>query len=74
VAVGTATVSLHGPSRAAWCGAYGPQNFRLQSSYAPDEAYKRHGADDAAMRAITLAQVSAACDELLARHTTRQCG
>lgn len=73
-AVGTPTISLHGPSRAEWCGAYGPQNVRLQSSYTPDEAYKRVGADDAAMRAITLAQVSAACDEMLARPARRQCG
>jgi ADP-heptose:LPS heptosyltransferase len=74
VAVGTPTISLHGPSRAAWCGAYGPQNARLQSSYEPDDAYKRHGADDAAMRAITVAQVSAACDEILVRDVARQCG
>lgn len=74
VAVGTPTISLHGPSRAAWCGAYGPQNTRLQSSYEPDDAYKRHGANDAAMRAITLAQVSAACDEILVRDVARQCG
>lgn len=73
-AVGTPTVSLHGPSRAEWCGAYGPQNIRLQSSYEPDEAYKRHGADAAAMRAITLAQVSAACDDILAFHSARNCG
>ena len=33
VAVGTPTISLHGPSRANWCGAHGPQNIRLQVRY-----------------------------------------
>ena len=33
VAVGTPTISMHGPSRADWCGAYGPQNIRLQIRY-----------------------------------------
>ena len=29
VAVGTPTISLHGPSRADWCGAYGPTQHPL---------------------------------------------
>jgi ADP-heptose:LPS heptosyltransferase len=74
VAVDTPTISLHGPSRADWCGAFGQQNIRLQSSLAPSFDYKRIGADDAAMRAISIEMVSSACDEILARRAERQCG
>ena len=74
VAVGTPTISLHGPSRAEWCGAYGPHNIRLQSSLTPSDDYKRQGADDAAMRAIEIETVESACDDILARRASRQCG
>lgn len=74
VAVGTPAISLHGPSRAEWCGAYGPHNIRLQSSCPPGAAYKRHGADDSAMRSISVETVAAACDEILQRCVARQCG
>ena len=53
VAVGTPTISLHGPSRAEWCGAYGPQNIRLQVRYEAGSSLERRKADDSAMREIT---------------------
>jgi lipopolysaccharide heptosyltransferase I len=74
VAVGTPTISLHGPSRAEWCGAYGPNNVRLQVRYEAGSSHERRTADDSAMRAITVDIVAAACDRLLAEHSLRQCG
>jgi lipopolysaccharide heptosyltransferase I len=65
VAVGTSAVSMHGPSRAQWCGAYGPQNIRLQARYEDGSARERRQADDSAMREITVEQVVAACRERL---------
>ena len=73
-AVGTPTISLHGPSRAEWCGAYGPQNIRLQVRYQNGSAMQRRKADDSAMREITLRMVAAACDRLLGQPMARQCG
>jgi ADP-heptose:LPS heptosyltransferase len=74
VAVGTPTISLHGPSRAEWCGAYGPGNIRLQGPCAADEGYKRRQADDSAMRAICVDTVAEASARLLANSPKRQCG
>jgi lipopolysaccharide heptosyltransferase I len=73
VAVGTPTISLHGPSRAEWCGAYGPQNIRLQVRYEDGSAAERRKADDSAMRAIPVDMVAEACDRLLLPGM-RQCG
>jgi lipopolysaccharide heptosyltransferase I len=74
VAVGTPTVSLHGPSRAEWCGAYGPENIRLQVRYEAGSATHRRSTDDSAMQEITLKMVYEACDQLLSRQTTRLAG
>jgi ADP-heptose:LPS heptosyltransferase len=73
-AVGTPTISLHGPSRADWCGAYGPDNIRLQVRYEQGSAIERRQADDSAMRAIDVAMVATACDRLLQNHVARKCG
>jgi ADP-heptose:LPS heptosyltransferase len=74
VAVGTPTISLHGPSRAEWCGAYGPQNIRLQVRYEEGTSLERRRADDSAMRAIDVEMVAAACARLLSSTAQRQCG
>ncbi|MEX2308407.1 MAG: glycosyltransferase family 9 protein [Pirellulales bacterium] len=73
-AVGTPTISLHGTSRAEWCGAYGAQNIRLQARYQAGSSLERRKADDSAMREITVKMVAAACDRLLEQHVTRRCG
>jgi heptosyltransferase I len=73
VAVGTPTISLHGPSRADWCGAYGPRNIRLQVRYEAGSSAERRKANDAAMRAISVDMVAQACDRLI-RARIRQCG
>ncbi len=67
VAVDTPTISLHGTSRADWCGAYGPSNLRIQEFYQDGSARERRNADNRAMRAIDAATVIAACDKLLDR-------
>jgi lipopolysaccharide heptosyltransferase I len=74
VAVDTPTISLHGPSVADWCGAYGPGNARLQAHYEAGSANHRRGADDAAMRAITVEMVTTACDRVLSRPAQRKVG
>lgn len=73
VAVGTPTISLHGPSRAQWCGAYGRHNIQLQARYQDGSARQRRHADDSAMQAITVAKVYAACRSLLAQRGARHC-
>ncbi|HMO85775.1 MAG TPA: glycosyltransferase family 9 protein [Lacipirellulaceae bacterium] len=74
VAVGTPTVSLHGPTVAEWCGAYGPTNARLQSPLDDGSSSFRRTAGDEAMRAISVDAVAAACDALLARPYERRAG
>jgi lipopolysaccharide heptosyltransferase I len=73
-AVGTPTISMHGPSRADWCGAYGPTNLRMQVRYEAGSSLERRRADDSAMRAITVEMVQHACDQLLRLHAARKCG
>jgi len=71
VAVQTPTISLHGPSLAEWCGAYGPQNLRLQVRYEAGSALARRQADDTAMRAISVEMVCRACDQILGQFAAR---
>lgn len=73
VAISTPTISLHGPSIADWCGAYGPHNIRLQARYEAGSAQQRRLADDSAMREISVEMVEAACRQLLARRATLRC-
>jgi heptosyltransferase-1 len=74
VAVGTPTISLHGPSRAQWCGAYGPQNIRLQARYEDGSSQQRRKASDSAMREISADMAYAACRQLLDDARQRKCG
>ena len=74
VAVGTPAISLHGPSRAEWCGAYGPHNTRLQVRLDEGRSRHRQNTDDSAMREISVEMVSEACDQLLTANTVRRCG
>ncbi len=69
VAVDTPTISLHGTSRSEWCGAYGPDNLRLQAYYQEGSSRERRSAENIAMRAIGVEKVTLACDELLRRQT-----
>ncbi|MCA9261540.1 MAG: glycosyltransferase family 9 protein [Planctomycetales bacterium] len=66
VAVGTPTISLHGPSQSEWCGAYGSSNARVQAYYHEGTSRERRAATDAAMRAIDVDAVWNSCQRLLA--------
>jgi ADP-heptose:LPS heptosyltransferase len=74
VAVGAPTISLHGPSLADWCGAYGPDNIRVQARYEDGSSQERRQASNAAMREITVDVAYAACRQLLERPRERLCG
>ena len=74
VAVDTPAVSLHGTSRAEWCGAYGPLNRRVQAYYQEGSAKQRRSAENSAMRAITAEDVFAAASELLGSNELKRCG
>ena len=74
VAVGTPTISMHGPSRAEWCGAYRPENIRLQVRYQEGSSLERRQADNVAMREITVEMVCGASDRLIESANTRRCG
>jgi ADP-heptose:LPS heptosyltransferase len=73
-AVGTPTVSLHGPSRAEWCGAYGAHGASVQVRYEAGSSLQRRKADDSAMRAITIDMVADACDRVLMLTASRKFG
>jgi heptosyltransferase-1 len=74
VAVGTPAISMHGPSRADWCGAFGRQNARLHIRYEDGSSLERRRADDAAMRAITVEMAAHTCDHVLRLNAARKCG
>jgi heptosyltransferase-1 len=74
VAVETPTISLHGPSSADWCGAYGVRNIRLQAAREEGAANYRRQATNEAMCAITVEMVVAACDDILTRPYQRKAG
>jgi heptosyltransferase-1 len=64
-AVGTSCVALFGASSAAGCGPYGPGHACLQAALDQSPDRKRPGADNWAMRLITVEAVFHACDRLL---------
>lgn len=74
VAVGAPSISLHGASRADWCGAYGPESRALQAVYADGTARQRRSADNQAMQAISVDMVLEACRDLLGPAAGRRCG
>ncbi len=73
-AVGTPTISLHGPSRAEWCGAYGPGNIRIQARYHEGTSTQRRTADDSAMQEISLKMVYDACNQIFQAQPLRKAG
>jgi ADP-heptose:LPS heptosyltransferase len=66
VAVGTRAVSLHGTTRAAWSGAYGPNSIRLQAYYEDGSSRQRREAANHAMQAISVDTVCQACTRIVA--------
>ncbi len=70
VAVGTPTISLHGPTRPEESGPYGPPHAALQVEYQAGSHTERRGADNRAMRRITVEMVCEAVDRLLGLPTS----
>jgi ADP-heptose:LPS heptosyltransferase len=70
-AVGTPCVGLYGPSQPRVCGPYGVGHLALQDYYQSGSVRQRRRADNDALRAIGVATVCSACDQILARPQTR---
>lgn len=64
-AVGTPCVGLYGATLPALSGPYGPRSVALQAYYQAGSARERRQADNSAMRAIEVGQVTAACERIL---------
>jgi ADP-heptose:LPS heptosyltransferase len=65
-ALGTPCVGLFGPMPATRNGPYGLNHVALQNVCLAGSSRERRGADDASMRAISAAEVCAACRAILA--------
>jgi ADP-heptose:LPS heptosyltransferase len=66
-AVGTPCIGLYGATSARRNGPYGDGHIALQKMLLTGGSRERRQADNAAMLAIEVADVCAACDELLSR-------
>lgn len=71
VAVGTPCVGLFGPMPARRNGPYGAQHIAIQHVCLTGTSRERRSAGPESMLAISVAHVTAACDELLARDARR---
>ena len=66
-AVNLPCVALYGPSRPEDSGPVGPHHVVLQKYYQPGSCRQRRRASNDALRAISVNDVTAACDEALER-------
>jgi lipopolysaccharide heptosyltransferase I len=73
-ALGTPCIGLFGTTRREETGPQGPGHILLQAAYDDADDRKRPGADNWAMRRITVEMAIAACREILDRGTTPQAG
>ncbi len=72
VAVGTPSVGLFGPMPVERNGPYGPAHLGIQKATLTGGSRGRRSASDATMRAISVDDVTAACDTLLSRSAGRK--
>ena len=72
-AVGTPCVGLFGPMPAERNGPYGPGQISIQTVCLTGSSRSRRSANNDAMLAISVEQVTAACDEILGRQADRRC-
>jgi ADP-heptose:LPS heptosyltransferase len=70
-AVGTPCIGLFGTTRREVCRPYGPQHIALQAAFDGSAGRKLPGADNWAVRQITVADVAGACARLLAHVSPR---
>ena len=66
-AVGTPCVGLFGPTRPEDCGPYGPEHRIVQAYYQAGTSRQRRQGPNDALQAISVAMVSAACEQVLRR-------
>jgi heptosyltransferase-1 len=66
-AVGTPCVALFGASSAAACSPYGSGHITMQAAFDESPGRKRAGADNWAMRQLSVSEVCQACDCVLAQ-------
>ncbi len=65
-ALDTPCIGMYGPTRVCDCGPYGAGHEPLQAYYQDGSSRERRGADNRAMRAISVSSVNAACDRVIA--------
>jgi heptosyltransferase-1 len=70
-AIGTPSIGLYGATSARRNGPYGQQHIALQKMLLKGGSRDRRNANDAAMRAISVEDVCAACDDFLGRANRR---
>ena len=70
-AVGLPCVGLHGPTEPAKSGAYGSQHISVQAYLQTGPSKERRGNNNAAMQAISVGDVSAACHQILSHQSSR---
>lgn len=66
-AVNCPCVGLYGPMSASRCGPYGLQHVELQNTCLAGGARARRQADNESMKAISVADVVTACEQILAK-------
>ncbi len=71
-ALGVACLGLYGPTRHENSGPYGPGHVAIQADAIPVRSHNQRYLDDSAMRQITVEQVCAAADAMLARRLSQQ--
>ncbi len=72
-AVGTPCVGLFGPMPAECNGPYGPGQISVQTVCLAGSSRSRCRANNDSMRAISVEQVTKACDEIVGRTADRRC-
>jgi ADP-heptose:LPS heptosyltransferase len=72
-AVGTPCIGLFGPMPAERNGPYGLQNVSIQTVCLTGSSRSRRSANNDSMLAISVEQVTAACDEVLGRQAGCRC-
>jgi ADP-heptose:LPS heptosyltransferase len=66
-ALGVPCVAMYGTTRREVSGPYGHGHWPLQAAYHEGSVRERRYAENTAMQAITVEEVCAACDQILAR-------
>jgi lipopolysaccharide heptosyltransferase I len=70
-AVGTRCLALFGTTRPQDSGPYGERHVRIQSFYQAGSSRERRQASNEAMRAITVEEVTQACEQVLLREALK---